>query len=188
MEGLTSCGLGARFPLRIHTNSSKNCPFSRRRPGSFLVLAARDNPELDKWEQMELKFGRLLGEDPKLTLAKMEIVKLRLDDVPKRYVVRTRPRTLKSVVLIPNWWSFTDNGNNRYNGDIINVCSPIQLRFSVNMTIIEVNHNIASRIVMRYFIVLMQAPSSRTLRDQIHGSSNICLDRMRTSKLHKVIL
>ncbi|KAI0509990.1 hypothetical protein KFK09_010590 [Dendrobium nobile] len=71
MEGLTSCGLGARLPLRIHTNSSKNCPFSRRRPGSFLVLAARDNPELDRWEQMELKFGRLLGEDPKLTLAKI---------------------------------------------------------------------------------------------------------------------
>lgn len=32
---------------------------------------SRDGPELDKWDQMELKFGRLLGEDPKLTLAKI---------------------------------------------------------------------------------------------------------------------
>lgn len=31
----------------------------------------REEPKLSEWDQMELKFGRLLGEDPKLTLAKV---------------------------------------------------------------------------------------------------------------------
>lgn len=39
----------------------------------FLCCASpKDRPELDKWDMMELKFGRLLGEDPKLTLAKVK--------------------------------------------------------------------------------------------------------------------
>ncbi|KAK8549753.1 hypothetical protein V6N13_073531 [Hibiscus sabdariffa] len=35
------------------------------------VFAEKEEPKLDKWDQMELKFGRLLGEDPKLTIAKI---------------------------------------------------------------------------------------------------------------------
>ncbi|XVE57850.1 hypothetical protein DITRI_Ditri04bG0123400 [Diplodiscus trichospermus] len=38
---------------------------------SFKVFAEKEEPKFDKWDQMELKFGRLLGEDPKLTLAKI---------------------------------------------------------------------------------------------------------------------
>lgn len=39
---------------------------------SFTVSASKDDSKLNSsWEQMELKFGRLLGEDPKLTLAKI---------------------------------------------------------------------------------------------------------------------
>lgn len=38
---------------------------------SFRVFAEKEEQTLDKWDQMELKFGRLLGEDPKLTLAKV---------------------------------------------------------------------------------------------------------------------
>ncbi|CAF2082770.1 unnamed protein product [Brassica rapa subsp. narinosa] len=38
----------------------------------FVVSASkREEPKLSEWDQMELKFGRLLGEDPKLTLAKI---------------------------------------------------------------------------------------------------------------------
>ena len=35
---------------------------------------AGDLPPLDKWDIMELGFGRFLGEDPKLTLAKVRPV------------------------------------------------------------------------------------------------------------------
>ena len=43
------------------------------RKNGFLVLAAKEEGQakLDQWEQMELKFGHYLGEDPKLTLAKV---------------------------------------------------------------------------------------------------------------------
>ncbi|XP_022738074.1 uncharacterized protein LOC111290845 [Durio zibethinus] len=35
------------------------------------VSAQKEEPKLDEWDQMEVKFGRLLGEDPKLTHAKI---------------------------------------------------------------------------------------------------------------------
>lgn len=48
----------------------------------FVILASskeNDGPKLDKWDEMELKFGRLLGEDPKLTIAKIMGKKLNPD-------------------------------------------------------------------------------------------------------------
>ncbi|KAG6474585.1 hypothetical protein ZIOFF_068523 [Zingiber officinale] len=54
-----------RFPSRTKRVSG--------RYGHARVLCCaspKDRPELNKWDMMELKFGRLLGEDPKLTLAK----------------------------------------------------------------------------------------------------------------------
>ncbi|XP_062074259.1 uncharacterized protein LOC133778378 [Humulus lupulus] len=40
-------------------------------PNKFVVFASNDEPRLDPSDLMELKFGRMLGEDPKLTLAKI---------------------------------------------------------------------------------------------------------------------
>ncbi|KAE8055291.1 hypothetical protein FH972_012142 [Carpinus fangiana] len=39
----------------------------------LVVFASKegDPPKLDQWDQMELKFGHMMGEDPKLTLAKI---------------------------------------------------------------------------------------------------------------------
>uniref|UniRef100_A0A7N1A9A1 S1 motif domain-containing protein n=1 Tax=Kalanchoe fedtschenkoi TaxID=63787 RepID=A0A7N1A9A1_KALFE len=47
--------------------------FFRSAPTKFLLFASKgdDVPKLDQWELMELKFGRMIGEDPKLTLAKI---------------------------------------------------------------------------------------------------------------------
>ncbi|OWM72016.1 uncharacterized protein LOC116188165 [Punica granatum] len=42
-----------------------------RKPGKLLVFASKEEPRLEEWDQMELKFGKLLGEDPKLTMAKI---------------------------------------------------------------------------------------------------------------------
>ncbi|XP_042444528.1 uncharacterized protein LOC122029556 [Zingiber officinale] len=60
-----------RFPSRTKRVSG--------RYGHAPVLCCaspKDRPELNKWDMMELKFGRLLGEDPKLTLAKIMARKL----------------------------------------------------------------------------------------------------------------
>ncbi|KAL6986212.1 hypothetical protein U1Q18_019580 [Sarracenia purpurea var. burkii] len=52
----------------------------RRKPVKFLVRASNDDPpKLDQWDQMELKFGQLIGEDPNLTLAKIMSRKLNPD-------------------------------------------------------------------------------------------------------------
>ncbi|KAI3918670.1 hypothetical protein MKX01_041990 [Papaver californicum] len=71
MDSLTSCCV-SRFYL----------PYNRKttpRKLNFLVYASSSSspkdddkkPKLDHWDQMELKFGRMIGEDPKLTLAKV---------------------------------------------------------------------------------------------------------------------
>lgn len=50
-----------------------------RKSRNFLVLASKDEPRLNQWDQMELQFGKMLGEDPKLTLAKIVGRKLNPD-------------------------------------------------------------------------------------------------------------
>ncbi|KAH9777815.1 S1 motif domain-containing protein [Citrus sinensis] len=47
----------------------KNIYFPQR--SKFCVFAAKEEPKFDQWDLMELKFGKMLGEDPKLTLAKI---------------------------------------------------------------------------------------------------------------------
>ncbi|KAM0945138.1 putative nucleic acid-binding, RNA-binding domain, S1 [Dioscorea sansibarensis] len=94
MEGLAGFSVGGRFH-RLHlpslSCSSKSSIIFHRRPGSLRVSASRDEgPKFDKWDQMELEFGRLLGEDPKLTLAKIMARKLNPDasylDIEKEYI------------------------------------------------------------------------------------------------------
>jgi len=74
MEGLTAFSVGGRFAVRFPSTSRRNRSLSHRQPLRFRALASGEGPELDKWDQMELKFGRLLGEDPKLTLAKVMLI------------------------------------------------------------------------------------------------------------------
>ncbi|OVA09476.1 Ribosomal protein S1 [Macleaya cordata] len=76
MEGLTTCCIN-RFLLPCRrtptpTPTPTPAPTNNSRKLNFLVFASKDDgPKLDHWDQMELKFGRMIGEDPKLTLAKV---------------------------------------------------------------------------------------------------------------------
>ncbi|XP_047943324.1 uncharacterized protein LOC125190157 isoform X2 [Salvia hispanica] len=54
-----------------HAKKSGILNFPGRKPKKFWVSASRDEPQLDDWDRMELKFGRMIGEDPKITLAKI---------------------------------------------------------------------------------------------------------------------
>ncbi|CAA3025320.1 uncharacterized protein LOC111398532 isoform X1 [Olea europaea subsp. europaea] len=64
-------------PIRLFSHSFfyiKKSPilsFNTRKPRKLLVFASKDESKLDQWDQMELKFGRMLGEDPKITYAKI---------------------------------------------------------------------------------------------------------------------
>ncbi|CAK9310981.1 unnamed protein product [Citrullus colocynthis] len=64
--------------LRPRRGAVRNLCFNGR-PSKFSVLASKEEAELDRWDQMELKFGRLIGEDPKLTLAKIMSKKMNPD-------------------------------------------------------------------------------------------------------------
>ncbi|XP_010458715.1 PREDICTED: uncharacterized protein LOC104739933 [Camelina sativa] len=58
------------FPSRVRVRRDRDTLLAEQK--RFLVSASkREEPKLNEWDQMELKFGRLLGEDPKLTLAKI---------------------------------------------------------------------------------------------------------------------
>ncbi|KAK1267618.1 hypothetical protein QJS04_geneDACA000464 [Acorus gramineus] len=74
MDALTSCCLGRRFvPIQPPPTPNRPLTLPSRRPRPLPLRSSGDGaPEdLDQWDQMELKFGRLIGEDPKLTLAKI---------------------------------------------------------------------------------------------------------------------
>ncbi|EOY24676.1 Nucleic acid-binding, OB-fold-like protein, putative isoform 1 [Theobroma cacao] len=60
-----------KFLLFPSASPSRAGPKRGAKRVSFRIFAAKEEPKFDKWDQMELKFGRLLGEDPKLTLAKI---------------------------------------------------------------------------------------------------------------------
>ncbi|KAF6135288.1 hypothetical protein GIB67_021650 [Kingdonia uniflora] len=85
MEGLslrtTSCCFD-RFIIPKRRRRHSRCCFSEKKL-SFMVFASKENqpqrPKLDQWDQMELKFGQMLGEDPKLTMAKIVGRKLNPD-------------------------------------------------------------------------------------------------------------
>ncbi|KAJ0619199.1 putative nucleic acid-binding, RNA-binding domain, S1 [Helianthus annuus] len=62
-----------RFSIPCYKNPKiyKNLPFNHKRHRKFVSFAAKDDASFDSYDQMEIKFGRLIGEDPKLTLAKI---------------------------------------------------------------------------------------------------------------------
>ncbi|KAL5994460.1 hypothetical protein ACLOJK_024512 [Asimina triloba] len=105
MDGLAaSCCVGRFVPLpSAFTRSGRSRP-------SFLALAASspspDGPEFDKWDLMELKFGRMIGEDPKLTRAKIMARKANPDvsylDVEKEFA---KKKGKFEIVEIPLDWS-----------------------------------------------------------------------------------
>ncbi|KAI3787594.1 hypothetical protein L1987_42177 [Smallanthus sonchifolius] len=68
----TSKASNFRFsiPCYINPKFRKNLPFPHKQQTKVVVFAA-DN-KLGNWDQMELKFDKLIGENPKFTLAKIK--------------------------------------------------------------------------------------------------------------------
>ncbi|PWA52498.1 nucleic acid-binding, OB-fold-like protein [Artemisia annua] len=65
-----------RFPVPCYKNPKiyKNVGFRHKRCRKFVLFASsanKDDEKFDGYDQMEMKFGRMIGEDPKLTLAKI---------------------------------------------------------------------------------------------------------------------
>ncbi|KAF5937123.1 hypothetical protein HYC85_024629 [Camellia sinensis] len=89
-------------PISITT---PNVSFCRKPRKKFLVFASEDDPKLDPSDQMELKFGRLIGEDPKLTLAKIMSRKSNPDvsylEVEKSFYKKKGKSVTDEIVEVP---------------------------------------------------------------------------------------
>ncbi|XP_057463614.1 uncharacterized protein LOC130753502 [Actinidia eriantha] len=86
MAGLALTATNKPFNIQFFLPSSPlttkrrfiNVSFPRK-SRKFRVLASSDDLKLDQWDLLELKFGQLIGEDPKLTVAKIRGRKLNPD-------------------------------------------------------------------------------------------------------------
>ncbi|KAK1289672.1 hypothetical protein QJS10_CPB18g01528 [Acorus calamus] len=108
MDALTSCCLGRRFvPIPPPPSPNRPLTLPSRRPGTLPLRSSGDGaPEnLDQWDQMELKFGRLIGEDPKLTLAKIMARKSNPEvtplDVEKSFSKKNKGGPVEASIKLP---------------------------------------------------------------------------------------
>ncbi|KAK1315348.1 hypothetical protein QJS10_CPA06g00349 [Acorus calamus] len=108
MDALTSCCLGRRFvPIQPPPTPNRPLTLPSRRPGPLPLRSSGDGaPEnLDQWDQMELKFGRLIGEDPKLTLAKIMARKSNPEvtplDVEKSFSKKNKGGPVEGSIKLP---------------------------------------------------------------------------------------
>lgn len=129
MDGLslstTSFSINQRLlsPFLV-ARTTRNLSFSRKH--RFLVVASSsDDSKLDSWDHMELKFGQMLGEDPKLTLAKIRGRKLNPDatflDIEKSFYKNKGKIT--DIEEIPLDWSKGNQPSNSVKG--VNLVRPI---------------------------------------------------------------
>ncbi|XP_027081669.1 uncharacterized protein [Coffea arabica] len=106
-SGATVNSITAQFclPSSLHPRKSRNV-FFEKKPRKVSVLAAKDEPpKLDPLDQMELKFGRMLGEDPKLTLAKIMARKSNPDathlEIEKTFEKKKRKSSDSKIEEVP---------------------------------------------------------------------------------------
>ncbi|KAL4583514.1 hypothetical protein LXL04_008088 [Taraxacum kok-saghyz] len=64
------------------TASSRDLPFPRKQQRNLLLFAAKYDSKLVNWNQIELKLGKLIGENPELTLPKIKDRKLNPEKAP----------------------------------------------------------------------------------------------------------
>lgn len=56
----------------INPKTFKKLHFPHKKPRNFAIFAAKDDNKFRNWDKMELKFGKLVGQNPNLTLAKVQ--------------------------------------------------------------------------------------------------------------------
>ncbi|XP_028118279.1 uncharacterized protein LOC114315860 isoform X1 [Camellia sinensis] len=126
-------------PISITT---PNVSFRRKPRKKFLVFASKDDPKLDPSDQMELKFGRLIGEDPKLTLAKIMSRKSNPDvsylEVEKSFYKKKGKSVTDEIVEVPFDGSEKGQLSDSLNG--LNLVRPVPkkgVKFEVDSKPIE---------------------------------------------------
>ncbi|XP_030551680.2 uncharacterized protein LOC115756130 [Rhodamnia argentea] len=111
----------APFPLRRRGSATGSFRLLGRF-GRFTVLASKDEPKLNQWDQMELKFGRMLGEDPKLTMAKIMGRKAN-PDASYLEIEKSFYKKKGNIKEVP--FEGTEEGNSSGSSDGLNLVRPV---------------------------------------------------------------
>ncbi|XP_024993397.1 uncharacterized protein LOC112527168 isoform X1 [Cynara cardunculus var. scolymus] len=105
-----------RFSITTATTTNASTlrfsiPFPHKQLRKFGVFAAKDDNKLGNWDQMERKFGKLIGENPKLTLAKIKDSKLNPEQDkgkrPKDLLAKAPNTTKHSIPNVVLWKAAT---------------------------------------------------------------------------------
>ncbi|KAK4844439.1 hypothetical protein QYF36_020263 [Acer negundo] len=116
----------------------RNVYFSHQKLKFSVFAAKKEDPKFDQWDLMELKFGKMLGEDPKLTLAKIMGRKVNPDasylEIEKQFY-KSKGKLLH-VQEVP----FDENNKNKSSStsslDALNLARPVPnngIKFQTNV-------------------------------------------------------
>uniref|UniRef100_A0A1J3IXS7 30S ribosomal protein S1 n=1 Tax=Noccaea caerulescens TaxID=107243 RepID=A0A1J3IXS7_NOCCA len=157
------------FPCRVIVRRNQENLSAKH--NKFLVSASkREEPKLNEWDQMELKFGRLLGEDPKLTLAKIVARKVNPDasfvEVEKSFY--KNKGKIPDIESIPLDWSKEEKKKKSSSLDGLNLVKPVPrngVKFETSETPVMKKPNPALKKPLE--AAQVTAPPKRTLPNVI---------------------
>ncbi|KAK3225400.1 hypothetical protein Dsin_005262 [Dipteronia sinensis] len=122
----------------IFPSTRRNVCFPHQKLKFSVFAEKKEDPKFDQWDLMELKFGKLLGEDPKLTLAKIMGRKVNPDasylEIEKQFY-KSKGKLLQ-VQEVP----FDENNKNKSSSssslDALNLARPVPkngIKFQTNV-------------------------------------------------------
>ncbi|KAI3727605.1 hypothetical protein L6452_16223 [Arctium lappa] len=103
--------LRSSIPCCIKPKNGRNLHSPHKQLRKFVVFAAKNDDKLGNWDQMELKFGKLIGENPELTLEKIKDSKLKPEQDkgsrPKEVLAKAPNTTRRSMPNVILWKATT---------------------------------------------------------------------------------
>ncbi|GFS37173.1 nucleic acid-binding, OB-fold-like protein [Actinidia rufa] len=170
MDGLALTAINKPFNLQFFLPSSTlttkrrfiNVSFPRK-SRKFRVLASSDDLKLDQWDLLELKFGQLIGEDPKLTIAEIRGRKLNPDasylEIEKLFYEKGgKSREIEEVPF-----DVPDEGKSSNSMNGLNLVRPVPkkgIKFDVDARPLEtVPHSVRMILAFRIHLELRVKPN-----------------------------
>ncbi|CAI9261586.1 unnamed protein product [Lactuca saligna] len=152
------------IPCYINPNNSRNLPFPLRQQKKFVIFAAKDDNKLGNWGQIELKLGKLIGENPELALAKIKDRKLEHHEgkTPKEVVAKD-PNTCRhpNVIL----WKA-----NTFKEDGLGTNMASNLSFKPNLSLKTGKEDDKERFSD---MILVRNPEPVMKNDEVHSTNDI---------------
>ncbi|XP_071702790.1 uncharacterized protein [Rutidosis leptorrhynchoides] len=76
------------------TKTYINFPFLDKQQKKFVLYCTKDEKKIGNWDQMEMKFGKLIGQNPKLTLSKIKDINLNPEHEESKRPVEKAPNVI----------------------------------------------------------------------------------------------